>query len=169
MDEENIWTWLIQTNHKLTLRSWSATHEAKQQIIQRDPARNNSTWWACAPAWNSLLSTVKLVLTWLYFGIEWRRQTQTHLLAGQLYTASDSTCPADGVSLAMSKLLLIPEGICAGTETIQDSVRWISPRRNLANDSSKHGINITILYSSLVSWQKVGKCQPAFREKSTSV
>ena len=64
---------------------------------------------------------------------------QKHLLAGQLYTTSDSTCPADGVSLALSTLLLIPEGFCAGTKY------RIAP--DDSNDSSKHGINKTILYS----------------------
>ena len=39
-------------------------------------------------------------------------------------TASDSTCPADGVSLAlMSTLLIIPDSFCAGAKTIQDSAR----------------------------------------------
>ena len=49
-------------------KSWKHPTAAKQVIIQRDAAGNNSTWLACASAWNSLLSAVKLVLKWLYIG-----------------------------------------------------------------------------------------------------
>ena len=65
--------------------------------------------------------------------------------------SQDSYCigfylSADGVSLALiSTLLLILDSFCAGTKTIRDNARRISRRRNFANDSSKHGINITIL------------------------
>ena len=55
-------------------------------------------------------------------------QTQADLyinpdaFARRAVTASDSTCPADGVSLAlMSTLLLIPDSFCAGAKTILDS------------------------------------------------
>ena len=48
-------------------KSWNHPTAAKQVIIQRDAAGNNSTWLA-ASAWNSLLSAVKLVLKWLYIG-----------------------------------------------------------------------------------------------------
>ena len=41
--------------------------------------------------------------------------------ARRTVAASDSTCPADGVSLAlMSTLLLIPDSFCAGAKTILD-------------------------------------------------
>ena len=43
-------------------KSWKHPTAAKQEIIQRDAAGNNSTWLAWAPAWNSLLSAVKLVV-----------------------------------------------------------------------------------------------------------
>ena len=38
-------------------KSWKHPTAAKQVIIQRDAARNNSTWLACTstPLWNSLL------------------------------------------------------------------------------------------------------------------
>ena len=82
-------------------KSWKHPTAAKQVIIQRDAAGNNSTWLACASAWNSLLSAVKLVLKWLNIGME--------------------CYPADGVSLAlMSTLLLILDSFCAGAKTIQD-------------------------------------------------
>ena len=51
--------------------------------------------------------------------------------ARRAVTASDSTCPADGVSLAlMSTLLLIPDSFCAGTnpyriapdESVEDEI-----------------------------------------------
>ena len=87
--------------------------------IQRDAAGNNSTW--LAPAWNSFLNAVKSVLKWLYIGIEWPKDINSDAFAGRAVTASDSTCPADGVSLAlMSTLLLIPDSLCAGAKTIPD-------------------------------------------------
>ena len=102
-------------------KSWKNPTAAKQEIIQRDAAGNNSTWLACASAWNSLLSAVKLVLKWLYIGIEWPKDTKSDAFARWAVTASDSTCPADGVSLAlMSTLLLIPDSFCAGAKTIRD-------------------------------------------------
>ena len=112
-----------QTDSSIMInKSWKHPTAAKQEIIQRDAAGNNSTWLACASAWNSLLSAVKLVLKWLYIGIEWPKDTKSDAFARRTVTASDSTCPADGVSLAlMSTLLLIPEGFCAGTKTIRDS------------------------------------------------
>ena len=76
-------------------------------IIQRNAAGgNNSTWLACAPAWDSLLSAF---LKWLYIGIEWPKDLNSDAFAHRTVTGSDSTCPADGVSLAMSTLLLIPD------------------------------------------------------------
>ena len=64
---------------------------------------------------------MKLVLKWLYIGIEWPKDINSQAFALKAVTASDSTCPADGVSLAlMSTLLLILEGFCAGAKTIQD-------------------------------------------------
>ena len=87
--------------------------------IQRDAARNNSTW--LAPAWNSFLNAVKSVLKWLYIGIEWPKDINSDAFVRRTVTASDSTCPADGVSLAlMSTLLLIPDSFCAGAKTILD-------------------------------------------------
>ena len=87
--------------------------------IQRDAAGNNSTW--LAPAWNSFLNAVKSVLKWLYIGIEWPKDINSDAFVRRTVTASDSTCPADGVSLGlMSTLLLIPDSFCAGAETIQD-------------------------------------------------
>ena len=101
-------------------KSWKHPTAAKQEIIQGDAVGNNSTWLA-ASAWNSLLSAVKLVLKWLYIGIEWPKDINSDVFARKAVTASDSTCPADGVSLAlMSTLLLIPEGFCAGAKIIQD-------------------------------------------------
>ena len=101
-------------------KSWKHPTAAKQEIIQRDAAGNNSTWLA-ASAWNSLLSAVKLVLKWLYIGIEWPKDINSDAFVRRTVTASDSTCPADGVSLGlMSTLLLIPDSFCAGAETIQD-------------------------------------------------
>ena len=103
-------------------KSWKHPIAAKKEIIQRDAAGNNSTWIACAPAWNSLLSAVKLVLKWLYIGIEWPKDINLDAFARRKVTASDSSCPADGVSLAlMSTLLLIPDSFCAGAKTILDS------------------------------------------------
>ena len=84
-------------------------------------AGNNSTWLARTSAWNSLLSAVKLVLKWLYIGIEWPKDINSDAFARRAVTASDSTCPADGVSLAlMSTLLLIPDSFCAGAKILQD-------------------------------------------------
>ena len=85
--------------------------------IQRDAAGNNSTW--LAPAWNSFLNAVKSVLKWLYIGIEWPKDINSDAFVRRTVTASDSTCPADGVSLGlMSTILLIPDSFCAGTKTI---------------------------------------------------
>ena len=101
-------------------KSWKHPTAAKQEIIQRDAAGNSSTWLA-ASAWNSLLSAVKLVLKRLYIGIEWPKDINSDAFARKAVTASDSTCPADDVSLAlMSTLLLIPDSFCAGAKTIQD-------------------------------------------------
>ena len=101
-------------------KSWKHPTAAKQEIIQQDAAGNNSTWLA-ASAWNRLLSAVKLVLKWLYIGIEWPEDINSDVFAHRTVTASDSTCPADGVSLAlMSTLLLIPYSFCAGAKTIRD-------------------------------------------------
>ena len=101
-------------------KSWKNPTAAKQEIIQRDAAGNNSTWLA-ASAWTSLLSAVKLVLKWLYSSIEWPKDINSDAFARRAVTASDSTCPTDGVSLAlMSTLLLIPDSFCAGAKTIQD-------------------------------------------------
>ena len=87
--------------------------------IQRDAAGNNSTW--LAPAWNGFLNAVKSVLKWLYIGIEWPKDINSDAFARRAVTASDSTCPTDGVSLAlMSTLLLIPDSFCAGAKTIPD-------------------------------------------------
>ena len=72
-------------------------------------------------AWNSLLSAVKLVLKWLYIGIESPKDINSDAFARRTVTASDSSCPADGITLAlMSTLLSIPEGFCVGAKTIQD-------------------------------------------------
>ena len=87
--------------------------------IQRDAARNNSTW--VAPAWNSFLNAVKSVLKWLYIGIEWPKDINSDAFARRAVAASNSTCPADAVSLAlMSTLLLIPDSFFAGAKTIPD-------------------------------------------------
>ena len=103
-------------------KSWKHPTAAKQEIIQRDTAGNNSTLLACASAWNSLFIAVKLVLRWLYIGIEWPKDINSDVFAHRTVTASDSTCPADGVSLAlMSTLLLILDSFCAGTKTTRDS------------------------------------------------
>ena len=118
--------YLVDTNQPQTdpsiviNKSWKNPTAAKQEIIQRDAAGNNSTWLA-ASAWNSLLSAVKLVLKWLYIGIEWPKDINSDVYARRTVTASDSTCPTDGVSLAlMSTLLLIPDSFCAGAKTIPD-------------------------------------------------
>ena len=91
-----------QTDSSIMInKSWKHPTASKQEIFQRDAAGNNSTWLACASAWNSLLSAVKFVLKWLNIGMECYQ--------------------ADGVSLAlMSTLLLIPDSFCAGAKTIQD-------------------------------------------------
>ena len=114
-------TILPRTDSSIVInKSWKHPTAAKQEIIQRDAAGNNSTWLA-ASAWNSLLSAVKLVLKWLYIGIEWPKDINSDVFAHRTVTASDSTCPADGVSLAlMSTLLLIPDSFCAGAKTIRD-------------------------------------------------
>ena len=102
-------------------KSWKHPTAAKQEIIQRDAAGNNSKWLARALAWNSLLSAVKLVLKWLYIGIEWPKDINSDVFARRAVTASGSTCPEDGVSLALtSTLLLIPDSFCAGAKTIPD-------------------------------------------------
>ena len=103
-------------------KSWKHPTAAKQEIIQRDAARNNSTWIACAPAWNSLLSAVKLVLKWLYDWYRVAEDINLDAFASRKVTASDSSRPADGVSLAlMSTVLLIPDSFSAGAKTILDS------------------------------------------------
>ena len=102
-------------------KSWKHPTAAKQELMQRHVAGNNSTWLACASAWNSFLTAVKLVLKWLYVGIESPKHINSDAFARRTVTASDSTCPADGVSLAlMSTLLLIPDSFCAGAKTIPD-------------------------------------------------
>ena len=54
-------------------------------------------------------------------GIEWPKDINSQAFARKAVTASDSTFPADGVSLAlMSTLLLIPDSFCAGAKTILD-------------------------------------------------
>ena len=96
-----------QTDSSIMInKSWKHPSAAKQEIIQRDAAGNNSTWLARALAWNSLLSAVKLVLKWLYIGIEWPKDINSDAFARRAVTASDSTCPADGVSLALMSTLL---------------------------------------------------------------
>ena len=103
-------------------KSWKHPTAAKQEIIQRDAAGNNSTWIACAPAWNSLLSAVKLVLKWLYDWYRVAEDINLDAFASRKVTASDSSRPADGVSLAlMSTVLLIPDSFSAGAKTILDS------------------------------------------------
>ena len=111
-----------QTDSSIVInKSWKHPTAAKQEIIQRDAAGNNSTWLACASAWNSLLSAVKLVLKWLYIGIEWPKDTKWDAFSRITVTASDYSCRADGVSLALiSTLLLIPDSFCTGTKIIQD-------------------------------------------------
>ena len=56
--------------------------------------------------------------------IYWHRVAKGHKFrpfARRAVTASDSICPADGVSLAlMSTLLLIPDSFCAGAKTLRD-------------------------------------------------
>ncbi|CAH3195909.1 unnamed protein product, partial [Porites evermanni] len=64
--------------------------------FRRDAAGNNSTW--LAPAWNSFLNAVDWVLKWLYIGIEWPKDINSDAFAHRTVTASDSTCPTDGVS-----------------------------------------------------------------------
>ena len=77
--------------------------------IQRDAAGNNFTW--LAPAWNSFLNAVKSVLKWLYIGIERPKVINSDAFARRTVTTSDFTCPADGVSLAMSTLLFNTGGL----------------------------------------------------------
>ena len=51
----------------------------------------------------------------------WPKDINSDAFARRTVTASDSTCPADGVSLAlMSTLLLIPDSFCTGTKPIPD-------------------------------------------------
>ena len=76
--------------------------------IQRDAAGNNSTW--LAPAWNGFLNAVKSVLKWLYIGIEWPKDINSDAFSRMKVTASDSTCRADGVSLALMSTLLVNTG-----------------------------------------------------------
>ena len=64
-------------------KSWKHPTAAKQVIIQRDAAGNNSTRLVCASAWNSLLSAVKLVLKWLYIGIEWPKDKKFRRICSQ--------------------------------------------------------------------------------------
>ena len=99
MDEEQqIWTWLIQTNHKLTLRSRSTSHE-NIQPQQNNKSSSEMQQETCAAAWNSLLSALKSVLKWLYINhIEWPKDINLDAFARRTVTATDSTCPADGVS-----------------------------------------------------------------------
>ena len=92
--------------------------------IQRDAVGNNSTW--LAPAWNSFLNAVKSVLKWLYIGIEWPKDINSDASARRTVTASDFTCPADGVSLAMSTLLFNTGGL----------LRW--PENHTGQDFCSH-------------------------------
>ena len=124
MDEEQQKV-IVDTNQAdssiMINKSWKHPTAAKQELMQRHAAGKNSTWLACASAWNSFLTAVKLVLKWLYIGIESPKDINSDAFARRTVTASDSTCPADGVSLAlMSTLLLIPDSFCAGAKTIQD-------------------------------------------------
>ena len=53
--------------------------------------------------------------------IEWPKDIKSDAFARRTVSASDSTCSADGVSLALtSTLLLIPDSFCAGAKTTQD-------------------------------------------------
>ena len=53
--------------------------------------------------------------------IEWPKDIKSDAFARRTVSASDSTCSADGVSLAlMSTLLLIQDSFCAGAKTILD-------------------------------------------------
>ena len=72
--------------------------------FRRDAAGNNFTWFA--PAWNSFLNAVNWVLKWLYIGIEWPKDINSDAFSRMKVTASDSTCPADGVSLTLMSTLL---------------------------------------------------------------
>ena len=74
-------------------KSWKHPTAAKQVIIQRDAAGNNSTWLARASAWNSLLSAGKLVLKWLYIGIEWPKDINSQAFARRTVTGSDQPPP----------------------------------------------------------------------------
>ena len=83
------------------------------------------------------------VLKWLYIGIEWPKDINSQAFARRTVTASDSTCPVHGVSLAlMSTLLFIPEGFCAGTKIIADRASCshiktvISLRRDFCNGAT---------------------------------
>ena len=70
-----------------------------QTTIQRDAAGNNSVWLAPTP-WNSLLN----VVNWLYIGIGWPKDINLDAFTRRTITASDSTCPADGVSLGVNEV-----------------------------------------------------------------
>ena len=68
--------------------------------IQRDAAGDNSTRLS-PTAWTSLLNAMNWVAKWLYIGIEWPKDINFDAFARRTVTASDSTCPPDGVSLAI--------------------------------------------------------------------
>ena len=68
----------------------------KQQIIQREPARNSFTW--LEETWNGISSVVESIVKWLCFDIEWLKDSNSDKFARRTVTRSDlQTCPADVV------------------------------------------------------------------------
>ena len=64
------------------------------------------TYQSANKAWDSLLSAVRALLKWLHIGIAWPKDTNSEPFARKTVTESDSICPADGVSLRFSYIML---------------------------------------------------------------
>ena len=84
----------------------------RQTTIQRDTAGDNSTWLA-PTAWTSLLNVANWVAKWLYIGIGLPKDINLDAFVRRTVTASDSTCPADGVSLEVNE---VHYGLCENSE-----------------------------------------------------
>ena len=161
MDEEQQMD-IVDTNQPQADSSitWSTSHENIQPQQNRKSSREmrqETTPLGSYQHGTVFLSSLRCREVGFEIAIYWYRVRgrrhnlkRMHLFAGELLHRILLACPADGVSLAlMCTLLLIPDSFCADTKIIPDSARWISRRRNFANDSPKLGIEITMLYSSL--------------------
>ena len=73
--------------------------EKEMDVVKVDTNQSSNVCSMTNKAWNSLLSAVKSAVKWLHIGIDWLKDSNSDAFARRTVTASDSTSPADGVSL----------------------------------------------------------------------